>query len=289
MSKRILVTGSNGQLGQELQVLASSYPDMLFDFVTREEFDLEDEEQLLTYLNKTTPNYILNCAAYTAVDRAESEPERAMQINAHAVRLLANWSAEHQAKLVHISTDYVFDGSSVNPYTETAVTNPQSVYGSTKLQGEQAALASNPEVLIIRTAWVYSVFGNNFVKTMLRLMQERDSLNIVKDQIGSPTYAADLAQAILKIIFSAHWEPGIYHYSNTGRISWFEYAQAIKELAGLACDLDGIPTVAYPTPAKRPAYSLLNTQKIQQVYKVAVPDYKESLVMCLQRLGVAKN
>ncbi|EAQ47950.1 dTDP-4-dehydrorhamnose reductase [Leeuwenhoekiella blandensis] len=289
MSKRILVTGSNGQLGQELQVLASTYPDMLFDFVTREEFDLEDEEQLLTYLNKTTPDYVINCAAYTAVDKAESEPEKATQINAHAVRLLANWSAEHHAKLVHISTDYVFDGSSSIPYTETAVTNPQSVYGSTKLEGEQAALASNPEVLIIRTAWVYSVFGNNFVKTMLRLMQERDSLNIVKDQIGSPTYAADLAQAILKILASAHWESGIYHYSNAGRISWYEFAQAIKEVAGLACDLDGIPTSAYPTPAKRPAYSLLNTQKIQQVYKVAVPDYKESLTMCLQHLGVAKN
>lgn len=289
MSKRILVTGANGQLGQELQVLASSYPDLVFDFVTRKTFDLEQDELMLAYLDQTTPDYIINCAAYTAVDKAESEPEQAKQINQLAVATLAKWSAQHQVKLLHISTDYVFDGKSEIPYLENDHTNPQSVYGSTKRAGEEAAIAACPEIIIIRTAWVYSAFGSNFVKTMLRLMQERDALNIVNDQIGSPTYAKDLAEVILKVIISKHWEPGIYHYSNTGRMSWFKFAQAIKELAGLTCDLNGIPTAAYPTPAQRPAYSLLNTQKIQNVYKVAASDFKESLRMCLQHLGVVKN
>ena len=285
MSKRILVTGANGQLGQELQVLASSYPDLVFDFVTRKSFDLEQDELMLAYLDQTPPDYIINCAAYTAVDKAESEPEQAKQINQLAVATLAKWCAQHQVKLLHISTDYVFDGKSEIPYLENDNTNPQSVYGRTKHAGEEAAIAACPEIIIIRTAWVYSAFGSNFVKTMLRLMQERDSLNIVNDQIGSPTYARDLAEVILKIIASAHWEPGIYHYSNNGRISWFEFAQAIKELAGLTCDLNGIPTKAYPTPAQRPAYSLLNTDKIMNTYGFAIPDYKASLKGCLAQLN----
>ncbi|WP_370174644.1 dTDP-4-dehydrorhamnose reductase [Leeuwenhoekiella palythoae] len=285
MSKRILVTGANGQLGQELQVLASSYPDLVFDFVTRKTFDLEQDELMLAYLDQTTPDYIINCAAYTAVDKAESEPEQAKQINQLAVATLAKWSAQHQVKLLHVSTDYVFDGKSEIPYLENDNTNPQSVYGSTKRAGEEAAIAACPEIIIIRTAWVYSAFGSNFVKTMLRLMQERDSLNIVNDQIGSPTYARDLAEVILKIIATEHWQNGIYHYSNSGRISWFEFAQAIKELAGLTCDLNGIPTKAYPTPAQRPAYSLLNTEKIQKNYKVAISNYTVSLQRCLQQLS----
>ncbi len=285
MSKRILVTGANGQLGQELQVLASSYPDLVFDFVTRKTFDLEQDELMLAYLDQTTPDYIINCAAYTAVDKAESEPEQAKQINQLAVATLAKWSAQHQVKLLHVSTDYVFDGKSEIPYLENDNTNPQSVYGSTKRAGEEAAIAACPEIIIIRTAWVYSAFGSNFVKTMLRLMQERESLNIVNDQIGSPTYARDLAEVILKIIATEHWQNGIYHYSNSGRISWFEFAQAIKELAGLTCDLNGIPTKAYPTPAQRPAYSLLNTEKIQKNYKVAISNYTVSLQRCLQQLS----
>ncbi|UBZ11062.1 dTDP-4-dehydrorhamnose reductase [Leeuwenhoekiella palythoae] len=285
MGKRILVTGANGQLGQELQVLASSYPDLVFDFVTRKTFDLEQDELMLAYLDQTTPDYIINCAAYTAVDKAESEPEQAKQINQLAVATLAKWSAQHQVKLLHVSTDYVFDGKSEIPYLENDNTNPQSVYGSTKRAGEEAAIAACPEIIIIRTAWVYSAFGSNFVKTMLRLMQERDSLNIVNDQIGSPTYARDLAAVILKIIATEHWQNGIYHYSNSGRISWFEFAQAIKELAGLTCDLNGIPTKAYPTPAQRPAYSLLNTEKIQKNYKVAISNYTVSLQRCLQQLS----
>ncbi|WP_167597783.1 dTDP-4-dehydrorhamnose reductase [Leeuwenhoekiella sp. ZYFB001] len=285
MGKRILVTGANGQLGQELQVLASSYPDLVFDFVTRKTFDLEQDELMLAYLDQTTPDYIINCAAYTAVDKAESEPEQAKQINQLAVATIAKWSAQHQVKLLHVSTDYVFDGKSEIPYLENDNTNPQSVYGSTKRAGEEAAIAACPEIIIIRTAWVYSAFGSNFVKTMLRLMQERDSLNIVNDQIGSPTYARDLAEVILKIIATEHWQNGIYHYSNSGRISWFEFAQAIKELAGLTCDLNGIPTKAYPTPAQRPAYSLLNTEKIQKNYKVAISNYTVSLQRCLQQLS----
>ncbi|MFD2826881.1 dTDP-4-dehydrorhamnose reductase [Leeuwenhoekiella polynyae] len=285
MSKRILVTGAHGQLGQELQGLAVAHPDDRFDFVTRAVFDLEDELQMRDYLEQTQPDYLINCAAYTAVDRAESEPEKADIINHKAVGFLAGWCAKNSCRFLHISTDYVFDGASAKPYQETDVTHPQSIYGLTKLKGEQAAQAMNPDVIIIRTAWVYSEFGNNFVKTMLRLMQERDTLNIVKDQVGSPTYAADLAQAILKIVYNVNWIPGIYHYSNTGRISWFDFAQTIKNVAQLDCELHSIPTTSYPTPASRPAYSLLDTKKIQKIYTVSIPDYESSLIRCLNQLN----
>ncbi|MEH6659249.1 dTDP-4-dehydrorhamnose reductase [Leeuwenhoekiella marinoflava] len=284
MSKRILVTGANGQLGQELRVLAPQYVEYQFDFVTRAVFDLEDEAQMYSYLNQIQPDYLINCAAYTAVDRAESEIEKADAINHKAVGFLASWCAANTCCFLHISTDYVFDGTSGKPYRETDVTNPQSVYGASKLAGERAAQAVNPDVIIIRTAWVYSEFGTNFVKTMLRLMEERDTLNIVDDQVGSPTYAADLAQAILTICLSADWIPGIYHYSNIGRISWFDFAKSIKQLTHLDCKLEGIPTTAYPTPAKRPAYSLLDKTKIQDVYALKVPNFQSSLERCLTRL-----
>ena len=227
------------------------------------------------------PQIIINCAAYTAVDKAESDTVAADVLNHQAVAVLAQWTQSHGSQLVHVSTDYVFDGSSSIVLNEEATTGPINVYGKTKLAGEQACLLENPNAIIIRTSWVYSQFGNNFVKTMSRLMQERDNLNVVNDQIGSPTYATDLAQAILTIITHPNWQAGIYHYSNKGAISWYEFALAIQEIGGWECAISGIPSSDYPTPARRPHYSLLDTSKITTTFGVVVPGYRESLEKCM--------
>lgn len=287
--KRIVVTGAQGQLGSELQVLAPNYPQFEWVFTDRAELDLGDLEGLATQLDAIRPQVIINCAAHTAVDRAETEVGLSDVLNHQAVAVLAKWSAAHGAKLIHVSTDYVFDGSSSIPLTETAPTRPINVYGATKLAGEKACMEQNPDSVIIRTSWVYSRFGNNFVKTMSRLMQERDSLNVVNDQIGSPTYAADLAQAILTILTHAHWQAGIYHFSNEGEISWYEFALAIQEIGGFDCEVSGIPSEAYPTPARRPQYSLLDKSKIKATFGVQVPDYKESLWKCMGLLRIDAN
>jgi dTDP-4-dehydrorhamnose reductase len=202
---------------------------------------------------------------------------------------MAKWSQANDCKLIHISTDYVFDGDSAVALTETAQTSPINVYGATKLAGEKACMHANPNAIIIRTSWVYSSFGNNFVKTMSRLMQERDSLNVVNDQIGSPTYAADLAQAIVSIIQHPRWQAGIYNYSNAGEISWYEFTLAIQEIGGFDCEVGGIPASNYPTPAKRPSYSLLDKTKIKKTFGVEVPDYKESLRKCIELLRIETN
>jgi dTDP-4-dehydrorhamnose reductase len=202
-------------------------------------------------------------------------------LNHKSVALLAKWSQANNCKFIHVSTDYVFDGTASTALTETAQPNPINVYGVTKLSGEKACMYENPSAIIIRTSWVYSSFGANFVKTMSRLMQERDSLNVVNDQIGSPTYAADLAQAIMIIITHNNWHSGIYNFSNEGEISWYEFALAIQEIGGFDCEIGGIPSSAYPTPAKRPQYSLLDKTKIKQTFGVVVPDYKESLLKCM--------
>lgn len=282
--KKIVVTGSTGQLGSELKVLSSEFSNFEFVFTDRSKLSLENPEAIPVFLDTIQPDFIINCAAYTAVDKAESEPQLADLINHKAVGVLAKWTALNNAKLIHVSTDYVFDGTSAIPLKEDDVTNPQNEYGKTKLKGEEVALIENPDSIIIRTSWVYSEFGNNFVKTMLRLMAERDTLNVVEDQIGSPTYAKDLARAILDIINNGNWHGGIYNYSNEGEISWFDFAVAIKEIAGLNCDVSGIPSSQFPTPAKRPAYSLLDKSKIQQAYGVAVPYYKSSLAFCIDAI-----
>lgn len=282
--KKILVTGGNGQLGSELRVLSITYPQFDWVFTDYQELDLCDLEHLSTHLSKIQPQYIINCAAHTAVDKAESELELSDLLNHQAVGVLAKWSAANDCKFIHISTDYVFDGTAATPLSETAATGPINVYGQTKLAGELACRAACPESIIIRTSWVYSSFGANFVKTMSRLMQERDSLSVVNDQIGSPTYAADLARAIMTIIMHPQWQAGLYHFSNEGEISWYEFALAIQEIGGFDCKVSGIPTSAYPTPAKRPQYSLLDKIKIKATFGVIVPDYKESLERCMRLL-----
>jgi dTDP-4-dehydrorhamnose reductase len=284
----ILVTGSNGQLGKELQQLADSYPQYRFVFASRDDMQLHVFGLVENFFIATKPQYCINCAAYTAVDKAEGEEELAMLVNGEAVGNLAAVCKKYQTKLVHISTDYVFDGESETPYKEDDATGPINTYGKSKLLGEQLCMKEDPDAIIIRTAWVYSSFGNNFVKTMMRLMNERNELNVVADQIGSPTYAADLAKAILDIISSGKWESGIYHYSNEGKISWFEFAQTIKEITNSKAIVHPIETAQYPTPARRPHYSLLNKEKIKSTYSVAVPDWEASLKTCIEILQNTK-
>ncbi|MCX6318807.1 MAG: dTDP-4-dehydrorhamnose reductase [Bacteroidetes bacterium] len=280
----ILVTGANGQLGKELKQLAASYPSFEFIFLGREDLPIHHFEMVRHYFSVYHPSYLINCAAYTAVDRAEQEPDLAMQVNAEAVGVLAAVCRENNCRFVHISTDYVFNGTGNQPYKEEDATGPQSVYGQSKLEGERQAVQLNPESIIIRTSWVYSEFGKNFVKTMLKLMQERPEIKVVSDQVGSPTYAADLAEAILQIIDSGTWVPGIYHYSNSGTISWYDLAVAIKEMSGYNGHVYAISTAEYPTPAKRPAWSVLDTSKIQEVYGVAVKNWRVSLQRCILRI-----
>ncbi len=280
----ILVTGSNGQLGKELQQLASSYPAYRFVFASREDLKLHHFGLVENFFVGLNPQYCINCAAYTAVDRAESEQDMAMLVNGEAVGNLAAICKKFNTKLIHISTDYVFDGESETPYQPDDATGPVSMYGISKLKGEELCMRENADAIIIRTAWVYSEFGNNFVKTMMRLMNERPEIKVVNDQIGAPTYAADLAKACLDIIASNKWQSGMYHYSNSGKISWYDFAVAIKEMIGSDCIVHPIPTTDYPTPAKRPKFSLLDTSKIKEVFNVNVPEWKESLGRCIRRI-----
>jgi dTDP-4-dehydrorhamnose reductase len=275
--KKILVTGASGQLGSELKVLSFEYPKYEWVFADRTMITLDNLEVLQVQLNEIKPDIILNCGAYTAVDKAETEKELAFTVNHLAVELIAKYASKNNVKLIHISTDYVFDGSSSVALNEEAKTNPINVYGASKRAGEVACAKENPNSIIIRTSWVYSKFGNNFVKTMQRLMQEKDAINVVNDQVGSPTYAADLAQVIIEILESSDWISGIYNYSNEGEISWYEFALAIKEFGSYDCKVEGISSIAYPTPAKRPEFSLLDKRKIKEVYSLDIPNYKKSL------------
>ena len=284
MQKKILVTGANGQLGMELQQLSSSYPHFEFIFTTREELPLDDFEGINKFIAHHQPHYFINCAAYTAVDKAESEKALAYKINAEAPAIIATACRKNAVRFIHISTDYVFNGMGKTPYKEDDATDPVNLYGDSKLEGEKKVMLVNPESIIIRTAWVYSEFGKNFVKTMLRLMADKDQINVVSDQAGTPTYAADLAEAILYIISSQQWKAGIYHFSNEGNITWYDFAVAIKELSGSSCKVIPISTAEYPTPAKRPVYSVLDKTKIQQTFGISVKDWKTSLAICIERL-----
>lgn len=279
--KKILVTGSNGQLGSELRELSLSQDQYEWIFTDWQELDLSDLQNLADNITTISPDILINCAAYTAVDKAESEIELADVLNHQAVAIMANWTFANNCKFIHVSTDYVFDGTSSIALNEDAPTSPINVYGKTKLAGENACLIENPKSIIIRTSWVYSSFGANFVKTMSRLMKENDSLNVVNDQIGSPTYAADLARTILDILNHSSWQAGIYNYSNEGEISWHEFALAIQEIGKFECKISGISSSQYPTPAKRPAFSLLDKSKIKSTYSLIIPDYKESLRKCM--------
>jgi len=284
--KRIVVIGSKGQLGNELQELALQYKQYEFFFYDKDELDIVIKEEVFKKIGELHPHYLINCAAYTAVDKAETDIELAQAINSDAVRNLASACTENGVSFLHISTDYVFDGLATQPYKEDAAVNPMSVYGKTKLEGEKEALNGNKDAIIIRTAWVYSVFGSNFLKTMCRLMKSKPELNVVADQFGSPTYAADLAAAIMQIIASGNWTPGIYHFTNDGVISWFDFANEIKSLLHSPCIVRPIPTEQYPTPAQRPKYSVLDKSKIQQTYSIQLKDWKQSLHECFQKLPV---
>ena len=286
---KILVTGANGQLGKELKKLTPSFPQYDFLFLSRTDLPIHNYEMVRDYFKVHKPSFFINCAAYTAVDRAEQEKDLAMQVNGESVGVLAAICKENNCRFIHISTDYVFDGTATEPYTEDSPTNPQSVYGASKLEGEKQAFQFNRDTIVIRTSWVYSEFGKNFVKTMMKLMSEKKEISVVNDQTGSPTYAFDLAGAILTIIANSsaqpkNWKPGIYHYSNSGVISWYEFAIAIKEITGADCTIHPIPTSSYPTPAKRPFYSVLNSKKIQQEFGIVIPEWKQSLEVCISKI-----
>ena len=284
----ILVTGANGQLGWELGQLAANYPAFKFVFIDRSQLDLSYPESFEKIIQNITPDCIINTAAYTAVDKSETEKELAFTVNATAVQELARISKELAIPFITYSTDYVFDGEATQPYPISTKVDPINYYGSTKAAGEKMAMQANENTIVIRTSWVFSSHGNNFVKTMMRLMKERTTLNVVSDQIGRPTYAKDLAIATIKIVnevSDGKKIKGVYHFANKGVTSWFEFAQQIKKNAGLSCDLLPINTAQFPTPAKRPAYSVLDTQKIETAINIDIPSWEESLLACQKMLG----
>lgn len=289
MSKPLIViTGRNGQLGTELEQLSIQYQHLFaFLFTGRDELDISKPDTIASFFAIYKPAYFINCAAYTAVDKAETEQERAYITNAEAVGILAQQCHVHHCTLMTISTDYVFNGQGTKPYRASDPADPVNYYGYTKWMGEKLAMKNNAQTIIIRTSWVYSSYGNNFVKTMLRLMRERNEISVVNDQVGCPTYAADLADAVLRIIASlqkGNQQYGVYQFSNTGVISWYDFAVAIRNLSGLTCNVLPVASSAYPTPAKRPAYSVMDTTAIAKDYAIVLKDWKQSLQACLVKL-----
>jgi len=278
----ILVTGANGQLGQAIQFIAPNYPVIKFIFCDSKILDITNQIDCKEVFYKTKPNYCVNTAAYTAVDKAESEPDKAKLINVEGAKNIAEACKEFDTKLIHISTDFVFDGSKNTPFKEIDLPNPKGVYGQTKLDGEKAIQEVISNYFIIRTSWVYSQFANNFMKTMLRLASEREAISVVNDQIGTPTNAVDLAEALVQIILTDNKQPttknyGIYHFSNVGNCSWYDFAKEIFRANKISINLQPIPTTSYPTPAERPKYSVLDKSKIIRVFGVEIKDWKESL------------
>lgn len=284
--KTILITGANGQVGKEFQALSSQFPAFKFLFTSRETLPIENLNLLQKYFNEQQIDCCINCAAYTAVDKAETEKEQAFLINGEAVGNLATICKAHGAKFIHISTDYVFNGNASSPYKEFDLIEPVNMYGASKLKGEELAFNNNSSTIVIRTSWVYSSFGNNFVKTMLRLMQERESINVVNDQYGSPTYAADVANAIMNIVDHKNLltTSGIFNYCNQGIITWYDFAVAIKNLSNSKCTVNPIPTSQFPTPAKRPQYSVLDTDKIKETFQITIPNWEDSLNKCFSKI-----
>lgn len=284
VQKNVLVTGANGQLGQELQRLSKgTNTPFRFIYTDYDVLDITNAAQVQHFVAENSIEYIINCAAYTAVDKVETDEETAYKVNYIGAENLA----KSGAKIIHISTDYVFDGTATTPYKEDTPTNPLSVYGKSKLKAEEAIRQFAKEWIIIRTSWLYSQFGNNFVKTMLRLMNEREELNIVSDQRGTPTYAADLAEMILEIIESDEWKTGVYHFSNLGETTWYGFAEKIKELAVInSCKLNAIPTAEYETAAVRPIYSVLDKSKIQSAFRVVIPQWEDGLERCIKKLEI---
>ena len=282
--KNILITGANGQLGNEIRVASAHFPQFRFFFTDVTELDICNREAVHAYMAENHMDGIVNCAAYTAVDKAEDDAETCYRINRDAVKNLAEAAREYKLDIIHVSTDYVFDGKSYLPYTEVMPVNPSSVYGKSKLEGERILMEICPEAVIVRTSWLYSSFGNNFVKTMLRLGQERDMLNVIFDQVGTPTYAADLAVALLSILAAGKPAGGIYHYSNEGVCSWYDFTRSIHQLAGISCDLVPIESKEYPVRTPRPHFSVLNKAKIKQTYGIEIPHWEDSLEKCIRLL-----
>jgi dTDP-4-dehydrorhamnose reductase len=283
---KILITGSNGQLGSEFKELAAGYPLYEFLYTDVNELNITDEASVNHFFALQSPDVIINCAAYTAVDKAETDEETAYLVNAVATGNLARASSQCGAFMVHISTDYVYDGRNFSPYTETDPINPVSVYGKSKAAGEAAVQQAGGKAVIIRTSWLYSAFGNNFIKTMMKYGKERDTLNVVFDQVGTPTYAHDLAKTILDTLPLAMTADVIevYHYSNEGVASWYDFAIAIHQFANITCQVNPIPTKDYPLPAERPFYSVLDKTKIKKKLAVDIPYWRDSVKLCIERL-----
>ena len=283
---KVLVIGSEGQLGSEIKNISKTQKNISWIFSSIETLNLLNLNSINTYLSKTNPTVIINCAAYTNVDKAEMEFDKADLINHKAPNVISKWTSKNKRKLVHISTDYVFEGLSKIPLNENSFTNPVNEYGRSKLKGEQVCFENDPNSVIIRTSWLYSSFGKNFVKTMIDLMKKNNSIRVVNDQIGSPTYANDLAKVILKIIINYKSEFGLFHYSNEGEISWFEFARSIREIYKLDCEIIGVSSNEFNTISKRPKYSLLDITKIKKTFNLEIPNYKQSLGDCIK---VIKN
>ena len=283
----ILITGANGQLGSEIRELSPGYPGLHFTYTDIDELDITNRDALETFFSQNKFDCIINCAAYTAVDKAEAEKEQASLINSIAVKYLTEFASKQNSLFVHISTDYVFDGRNFKPYLEGDLTNPTSVYGETKLEGEAEVIFNSKKAIIIRTSWLYSSYGTNFVKTIIKAAKAKGSLNVVNDQVGNPTYARDLAKTILEIvpIYNSKNKYEIFNYSNEGVASWYDFAKEILEITGIKCTLTPIETKDYPTPASRPSYSILNKTKIKKQFNLNIPHWKDSLKDCLKKIN----
>jgi dTDP-4-dehydrorhamnose reductase len=279
---KVLVIGSDGQLGMEFKKISNNYKSLSWFFSTVKTLDLSKLDTINSFLNDVNPSVVINCAAYTNVDKAEIEHKLAETVNYKAVDFISSWSGKNNKKLFHISTDYVFDGLSNIPLSENSKTKPINEYGSSKLKGEVACLKNDSNSIVIRTSWLYSSFGKNFVKTMIDLMKKNNTVKVVNDQTGSPTYAYDLAKVIIEIILKSKNKSGLFHYSNEGEISWFEFAKSISELYNLNCEIVGVSSKEHKTLAKRPNYSVLNKSKIKKTFNLEIPDYKQSLKSCIE-------